>query len=31
MKDKEKDNVIIGPWSAHGKVNDEEAADWVKR
>ena len=31
MTDKEKDNVIIGPWSAHGKVNDEEAADWVKR
>ena len=31
MTDKEKDNVIIGPWSAHGKVNDEEAANWVKK
>ena len=31
MTDKEKDNVIIGPWSAHGNVNDEEAADWVKK
>ena len=31
MTDKEKDNVIIGPWSAHGKVNDEDAANWVKK
>ena len=28
---KETDNIIIGPWDAHGKVNDEQASDWVKR
>lgn len=28
---KEPDNIIIGPWDAHGKVNDEQASDWVKR
>lgn len=32
MTDKKvPDNIIIGPWDAHGKVNDEQASDWVKR
>ena len=31
MTDKKDDNIIIGPWDAHGKVNDEQASDWVKR
>ena len=32
MTDKKvPDNIIIGPWDAHGKVNDEQPSDWVKR
>ena len=31
MTDKEKDNVIVGPWTAHDKKNDEDAVNWVKK
>ena len=31
MTDKKDDNIIIGPWDAHGKVNGEGASEWVKR
>ena len=31
MTDKEKDNIIVGPWTAHDKKNDEDAVNWVKK
>ena len=31
MTDETKDNIIIGPWSGHNKVNSEDAENWVKK
>ena len=31
MTDKKDDNIIIGPWDAHGKVNGEGASEGGKK
>ena len=31
MTDETKDNIIIGPWTGHNKVNSEDAENWVKK